>query len=272
MENKRSSRLCTILSKYPHIHQFLDDDFIMRQFEFESGLKCHILRRLDNERSSHGTSRHLPTLEKRLAELASVGGYDRLGPLLRGASDWDQYQEALVQIDITLWLKKRNLLGEIAPELPNGSGNADILVGFLQHNLYCEVSSFQSLGKSIQSRESRIEKNKNRHKIKKIVRTSLDKTNRQLPQDYPGILALCATKSNIIGLDVREMAELLFPSRPQVTLLMLWSWEEPSGSDSDMRWEMNDPDFCFINGQAKFREVGESLLHHLGIRGEIISV
>lgn len=213
---------------------------------------------------------HLPTLEKRLAKLVSVSGYDRLSPLLRWASDWDQYQEALAQIDVTLWFKRKSLLKEMEPELPRRVGNADILLSFSQQDIYCEVASFQSIIKSIQVKEFKAEKKENELEIKRAVRNLLDKTKRQLPSNHPGILALETGKSAMFGFDVRKIAQRLFPSRPQVALIMLWSWESGGGDDSDLRWKRNNPSFCFINSGSKFRQVGEELLKHLNLKGEVL--
>ena len=270
MDKERTSRLCNMLLEYPHIHKCIDDDFIRSQYKIR--LNCHILKRLDNKQSSTKTLRHLPSLEKRLAELSSIVGYDRLCPLLRSAADWDQYQEYLDQIDITLWFKSKSLLKEIEPELPGSRGKADILVSFRDQPIYCEVSSFQSIGKSIQSEKYQHSSSKDIHRIDRILRTSLRKTHRQLPQDYAGIFALSTTKSNVLSFDVRQMAQRLFLNRQQVTLIMLWSWENNRENDSSIKWAMDNPDYCFINSQAIFRKLGETLLCYLEIRGEVIGV
>lgn len=268
MENECYLQLQPIISRFPYLHQFLDNDFISEQCD--NGLKCHILRRLDNKESSYGMCQHLPTLEKRLAELAPVTGYDRLKSLLKGASDWDQYQETLAQIDITLWFKRKNLLREIEPELPNRIGNTDILLSFSQQDIYCEVNSPQSILKSIKSRKGNenIKVQKQSKNIRRLLRVLLEKTNRQLPRDYPGILALETGKSAIFGFDVRELAQLLFPSRPQVALIALWSWE---GDGEALNWD-NNPTSFFINGRSGFRAIGEALLGHLGLKGEVVGV
>jgi len=290
MENECYLRLRPIISKFPCLHQIIDDDFLSEQCESE--LKNYLLKRLDDKKSNHVTHQHLPTLERRLAELAPVTGYDRLKYLLKGASDWDEYQEFLAQIDIALFFKHNNLLKEIEPEFPHRLGNADILISFSQQDIYCEITSFQSLLKSIQSK-TKSEKNKiqdrvrelrkeqpweteqdieHELKIKRAVRNLLDKTKRQLPPNHPGILALETGKSMMFGFDVRKIAQKLFPGRRQVALIMLWSWESDGGDDSDLRWEMNNPSFCFINGGAKFLRVGETLLKYLGLKGETIGV
>ena len=86
-------QLQSIISKFPHIYQTIDDGYIREQCK--SQLKNILLKRLANDESSNSTYQHLPTLEKRLAKLAPINGYDRLKSLLRGASDWDAYQEVL---------------------------------------------------------------------------------------------------------------------------------------------------------------------------------
>lgn len=223
----------------------------------EEGLRNYLLSRLGNDDSGNSTARHLPTLEKRLAKLASVAGYDRLGFLLRGALDWDGYQEWLAQIDITLWFNQKNLLKEIEPLLPHRAGNADILLSFARQDIYCEVASFQSIIKTIKARA--------KDKASKI-RNLLDKTKRQLPQDYPGILALNTTKSAIFAHDVRLIANRLFPRRSQVTLIGLWSWE---GNREAMSWD-NSPTSFFINHGSEFYEIGESLIRYLNVKSEIV--
>ncbi len=259
-------RLQSMLSAYPHIYQFLDADFIRKQYR--SGLKNQLLQRLENEKSSIDANRHLPTLEKRLAELDSIAGYGRLKPRLQGASDWDEYQEFLAQIDITLWFWQKNLLKEIEPELPHRDGYADMLLYYLQQDIYCEVTSFQSIAKSLKSRVG--EKWDRLKTIKGVVRNLLDKTRNQLPEDYPGILALDTTKSGIFSFDVREIAQKLFPSRPQVALIMLWSWE---GTEEDFSWDMS-PSAFYINGDERsiFRVVGEKLLECSGLGGEVVGL
>lgn len=290
MGNECYLRLQPTISKYPCLYQILDDDFLREQCE--SGLKNHLLKRLENEKSSQGTRQHLPTLERRLSELTPVTGYDRLKYLLKGASDWDEYQEFLAQIDITLFFKHKNLLKEIEPELPHRVGNADILISFPQQDIYCEVTSFKSIIKSIESKsrkeedkiQSRLRVLKNRQpwkteqdiehelEVNSAVRNLLDKTKRQLPPNNLGILALETGKSAMFGFDVREIAQKLFLSRRQVALIMLWSWESGGGDNSDLRWERNTPSFCFINGGSKFRQIGEGLLESLGLKGDVVAV
>lgn len=286
MLNERYLQLQSIISRFPHIHEFLGNGFIREQCE--SALKNFLLKRLDNEKSSHFTCQHLPTLEKRLAGLTSVTGYDRLGLLLKKASDWDQHNDVLAQIDITLWFKEKGLLKEIEPKLPHREGYADILLTFSQQAIYCEVTSFQSIAKSIETKTKSQEKKlrelmkrqpwkteqdvEHELKIKRVMRNLLDKTKRQLPSNHPGILALETGKSAMFGFDVRDIAQKLFPNRPQVALILLWSWEGDGGDDSNLRWERNNPSFCFINGAAQFRKVSEKLPKHLSLRGEVIGL
>ena len=284
MNIKVYHRLQSILSQFNHIYEFIDDAFIRAQCDSE--LKNYLLHRLANEDSSLNTLRHLPTLEKRLAELVLVTGYDKLAPLLKGASDWDKYQEALAQIDITLWFNQKNLLKEIEPRLPHRVGNADFLLSFSQQDIYSEVGSFQSIIKSIESKakseEKRIQKRlrelrkgqpwrteqhvENELEIERAVRSLLDKTKRQLPPNHPGILALDTTKSAKFAYDIRSIANKLLPQRPQVTLIGLWSWE---GVEETLNWDKN-PTCFFINGGSRFQEIGEALVQFLSVKGEII--
>lgn len=271
MEDERYYRLKATISRFLHLHKSFDDDFIREQCD--TGLRCHILRRLDSRESGYDMCKHLPSLESRLAQLAPVTGYNKLGALLRGASDWDQYQEALAQIDITLWFKRHNLLKEIEPRLPDEVGIGDILLSFSRQDIFCEVNSFQSIAKSIESRKvsGSTKSEKQSQNTKRRLRVLLRKTANQLPLGYPGILALETGKSAIIGLDVAKLAQPLFPKRPHLALIMLWSWEENGGNDLEVGgWKRDYPTFCFINGSSNFRVIGEELLKHLGLKGQVL--
>lgn len=285
MQNECYPQLQSIISQFHYIHGFLDDGFIRKQCD--NTLINFLLKRLNNEKSSHFTRQHLPTLEKRLADLSSVTGYDRLYHLLRKASDWDDYQEVLAQLDITSWFFKKGLIKEIEPELPNRKGYSDILISFSQQDIYCEVTSFQSFAKStafeVKSQKKLLELQKRQpwktgmgvgHElnIKRAVRNLLYKTDHQLPSNNTGILALETGKSGMFGFDVRIMAQKIFPNRPQVALLMLWSWEGDGQNDPDSMWERNNPSHCFINPGAHFPEVGERLANYLSLKGEVIGL
>jgi len=281
MQSECYQRLQPILSEYLHVYQFLNDGFIRGQCE--SALKNFLLKRLDNEESSHFTCQHLPTLEQRLAGLTSITGYDRLKPLLRGASDWDEYQEFLAQIDITLFFKHKNLLKEIEPELPHRAGNADFLLSFSQQDIYCEVTSFESLAKSIESLtkdgdnkiESKFQKVRkeqpwitrqdieNETEVNRIAKNLLEKTKRQLPLNHLGILALETGKSQVYCYKIKEVAKKLFPKRPQVTLIMLWSLEKGS--------QIGEAPFWFVNPNSPYQNIGRKLLEHLGQDNKVIS-
>ncbi len=100
--------LISILSKFPHVYKFICDEFISEQCKSE--IKNYLLGRLANNNSAENTLSHLPTLERRLAQLAPLSGYSKLQSLLQGASDWDAYEEALAQIDIILWFNQKNWL------------------------------------------------------------------------------------------------------------------------------------------------------------------
>ena len=268
-----------MISQYPHIHQFLDDSYIRKQCGNER--KNYLLERLTDENTKHSTFQHLPRLEQRLARLETVSGYCRLKPLLRGASNWDEYQEFLTQIDITLWFQDKGIIRGIEPKLPQRIGNTDILLSFSQEDIYCEVTSLQSLLKMFESKtlsdgnkiQRRLEKLKrgqpwltkqhveNEIERNRIIRNLLDKTRKQLPSNHPGILALDTTKSAKFTHDVKLIAEKLLPQRPQIMFVALWSWEgfgEPS-------WE-KIPSYFYINSKSEFRKVGETLLEHLGLK------
>jgi hypothetical protein len=229
-------------------------------------------------------------LDRRLLELSSVRGYERLGHLLRGASTWDEYQEFLGQIDITLWFKRNHLLTEIEPGLPHRKGEADVLATFLGNDMYCEVTAFQSIAKSM-STMTNLEKGRVQKKlsvlqkrqpwkskidmehdfdVKRAVRNLLAKTKYQLPINHIGILALDTGKSAMFKFDVKEIAENLFPRRPQVTMIILWSWEGDGDNESDEHWTKNNPTICFVNRQSKFRKLADKLLLSLELQSEVV--
>jgi hypothetical protein len=215
------------------------------------------------------------TLEKESAELASVKGYDRLISTIKGVASWDEYMEIRAQINITKWFKEKSLLKEIEPGLPQRKGNTDALLSFSEQDIYCEVTSPQSLQKSIESRkQSEANKVQNllktqpwmskldaEHKIKqdRITRILLGKTNKQLPRNYPGILALETGKSMVFTFDTKEIAQTLLPTRPQVILIMLWSLEREGAIGQP---PLEAP-FWFLNRNSHFRDTGRRLLKHL---------
>jgi len=219
------------------------------------------------------------TLGKSLAGLASVKGYDRLKSRLHNVTDWDSYKEMSAQIDITLWFKEKSLLKEIEPELPQREGNADALLSFSQQDIYCEVTSPESLQKSIESKkDNKVEKVQNllkkqpwmskqdaEHelKIERAVRNLLDKTKRQLPPNHPGVLALETGKSATFSFDVRKIAPQLFKSRPQLVIIMLWSLERGS--------QIGEAPFWFINPNSPYQNIGQKLLEYLGQDNKVIS-
>jgi len=219
------------------------------------------------------------TLKKESAGLASVKGYDRLKSRLNSVTDWDSYKEMSAQIGITLWFKEKSLLKEIEPELPHREGNADALLSFSEQDIYCEVTSPESLQKSIASKkQSEAKKVQNllkkqpwmskqdaEHelKIERAVRNLLDKTKRQLPPNHPSILALETAKSMVFTFDTKKMAHKLFPSRPQVMLIMLWSLERGS--------RIGEAPFWFINPNSPYQNIGQKLLKYLGQDNKVIS-
>jgi hypothetical protein len=261
MEDAEYARLHSVLSRFPHVHNFLDDDFIKGQYE--GGLKNWLLRRLTDEQSRCDAEQHLPTLESRLSELArpsgqyNGAGYGRLAPLLRKASDWDQYQETLAQIDITLWFNEKGLLKEIEPELSFRNGKADILLSFSGQDIYCECTSFQSITKSLASKASIEGRTIQTNARRRLLR----KADSQLPPDHPSILVLDMTKSTRFVLDERQLAEGVFPQRPQIALMAVW--------DCAFNWSTTPRQF-FVNTRSNFREVGEALLRSLGLKGELV--
>ncbi len=265
MESDCYLQLQPIISQFPRIHQFLDDGFIREQCE--SGLKNFVLKRADNHEG-------LLYLDNLLAELTSVLGYDRLGDRLKMACSWDEYQEFLAQMDITLWFKDKDMVKEIEPKLANAMGKADILLTFSQQDIYCEVTSRESLEKSIESKrgndaqkvQNLLKKEpwmtqqdaENEIEIDRILRVLLRKTSRQLPANHPGILALDGGKGAVYVHKIKRVAEKLLPQRRQMILIMLWSLERGT--------QIGEPPFCFLNQNSQFPDVGQELLNNLGRR------
>ena len=270
MENDCYTRLNSVLSKYPHVYQFLNEGFIKKQCK--KGFKNYLLKCLEDEESSSDTNLHLPTLEKRLAELDSIAGYDRLEPCLQGASDWDEYQEFLAQMNITLWFRQKNLLKEIEPELPHRDGYTDMLLSYLQRDICCEVTSRQSPPKSMRflrdnevlkvqrllSKQPWMTKQdaENEIEIDIINRKLLEKTKKQLPSGYPGIIAFDAGKGWVFHHQVKRVAKKLFPKRPQLMLVMLWTSERGS--------QIGEPPFWFVNSFSAYQNIAQKLLKYLG--------
>jgi len=271
MENERYLQLQSIISQFTCIYQFLDDSLIRKQCE--SGLKNYLLKCLVNKESSHIAQQHLPNLESRLAKLAPVNGYDKLKPRLRDASDFDSYDDIYAQMDITLWFKEKGLVKEIEPKLPNKDGYSDILLFFSQQDIYCEITSFQSIIKSTESKEenqdakiqNKLQKLRKRQpwltaqyvkdklETDKAVTKLLDKTKRQLPPDYPGVLALDSKAGILQKQQIRKIADRLFPKRPQLALIMRRSLSQ-----------IEIPTLWFVNLNSPYQNIGRELLKYLG--------
>lgn len=238
------------------MHQFFDDGFISRQYRNE--VKNYLLQRLLDKKTSHITQQHLPNLESILAKLAPVNGYDKLKPLLRRASDMDSYDDTFAQIDITFWFKEKGLVKEIEPKLPNKDGYSDILPSFSEQDIYCEVTSFQSIIKSLESeaKSKENETHNEQQKIDRAVRNLLVKTKRQLPPGYPGILALDSKAGILPKQQIRKIAERLFPKRPQLALIMRRGLKTvlPLGIP---------PVWC-VNTNSHYQNIGRELLKYLG--------
>jgi len=219
------------------------------------------------------------TLDEIASRLASISGYDRLKSTIEDVADWDGFQAIFAQINTTLWFKEKGLLKEIEPRLPHREGYADILLSFSGQDIYCEVTSPESIQKSLESetegetekvqnllkKQPWISKQEAEHEIKhdRIKRTLLEKTNKQLPRNYPGILVLETGKSMVFTFDTKEIARKLFPSRPQVMLIMLWSLERGS--------QIGKAPFLFVNPNSPYQNIGQELLEYLGLDNKVIS-
>jgi hypothetical protein len=206
VDSNLSVSLEKIVSKYPHISHFISDQFIQEQEE--KGLRCFILKRLNDIPTRSLAERHLPYLETLLTKASDLNGYERLGAILRRASDWDQHQEFIAQVEITLCFKKLLLVQEIESELPHRKGSVDIKAAFDNKTTFCEITSLQSLEKSLKSQISEKaiqqkinaatkrglhmseEEAKEEIEDKNSAKVLLEKTKKQLPQEFPGFLAV----------------------------------------------------------------------------------
>lgn len=211
------------------------------------------------------------TLEKMAAGLTLVDGYDRLIRTIKRVASWDEYMGIRAQIETAQWFKENGLIKEIEPKLPHREGYSDILLSTSEQVIYCEVTSLESLQKSVESKEENeagkiqnllrkerwMSETEAKHEIKisRIARILLGKTNHQLPPDRPGILALETGKAMVFHFDVKKLAEKLFPSRLQVMLIMLWSLEKGS--------QIGKAPFWFINYRSPLNKFGQKLLEDL---------
>ena len=206
------------------------------------------------------------------AGLASSNGYDKIESRIKGVTDWEEYRAISAQINVTLWFKNKNILKEIEPELPHRVGSADILLAFSNHDIYCEVTSLESLAKTMESKNQDKGK-KILHKLKnqpwltelgaeneitidKIVRNLLEKTKKQLPPEYPGIIVLDTGKAAVFHHTIKDVGKKVFPQRNQVALIMLWSLEKGS--------QIGEAPFWFVNPSSPYQNIGRELLKYLG--------
>jgi len=164
------------------------------------------------------------------------------------------------------------MVKEIEPRLPNSRGKADILLAFLQQDIYCEVSSRQSLEKSItfkkgndtQKVQNLLKREpwmtqqdaENKIEIDRVLRKLLIETHRQLPKNHLGILALDAGKGTLYVHKIKRVAKKLLPQRQQVMLIMLWTSERGS--------QLGGPPFWFLNQSSPFQDISQELLKYLG--------
>ncbi len=262
MENEAYESLRRTISKFPLLHCFLDNDFIKKQSA--GGLKNFLL-------VNSGNVQALQYLEGELQLLSDVEGYDRLGERFKGACGWDQYQEVLAQITASTWFRQKGLIKEIEPALPHRTGSCDILLSFAEQEIYCEVWSAQSFLKAFESKKAdnlrkasdlrkkepwmSLEDAEHETRNRGIVRTLKGKTNRQLPPGQHGILWIDGASGWLFHFDVKMIAERLFPSRPQMASVMLWSLEQGS--------QIGEAPFCFVNSGSPFQDLTRKLLLHL---------
>jgi hypothetical protein len=260
MENEPYTSLVKTISGFPLLHRFLNDVFIEGQCAV--GLKNFFLVHSDNVEA-------LQHLEGLLQQLTEVKGYDRLGARLIGACDWDGYQEIMAQINATIWFRQKGLIKEIEPALPHRTGRCDILLSFVEQEIFCEVWASQSFMKAFETKKTgkvAVLRKKEpwmlqqdaEHEIRNrdIVRTLMSKTNKQLPPSQHGILWIDGGKGWLFHFDVKTIAERIFPSRPQMFSVMLWNGEQGS--------QIGVPPFCFVNTKSPFQELTRRFLQHIG--------
>jgi hypothetical protein len=266
MNHEVYSLITSILGKFPYICNLLDDKYIRKQCE--NSVTNHLFKRLLNAETFSSALEHLPTLEKRLVKLSGISGYTRLGSTLKAATDWDQYQELLTQIDFTIWFDQIGLVKEIEPGIPNSPNVADILLFHEGQDIYCEVSSFASLPKLMEStHDTSTALPKGEKRINAMVHKLRYKTTHQLPSGYPCILAINLTKSPDKSVfHLRRAASILLPEHLQVALIAVVGWE---GDDEDFNWSA-DPDHFFINRKSPYRHMAERLLLSLNRKFEVV--
>ena len=176
----------------------------------------------------------------------------------------------MAQINATIWFRQKGLIKEIEPALPHRTGSCDILLSFAQQQIYCEVWAAQSFMKAFESRktEKAVDLRKKEpwmsqedaeHEIRNrdIARTLKHKINQQLPQGQPGMLWIDGAKGWLFHYDAKIIARRLFPLKPQMTLIMLWTLERGS--------QLGEPPFCFVNSKSPFQDLSRELLLHLGL-------
>lgn len=260
MENKSYTSLRSKITKFPLLSQILDDAFIKEQCN--GVLKNFLLLRSDNGEA-------LRYLESCLQLLSEVEGYDLLKARLKGVCGWDGYQEILAQINATVWFKQRDILEEIEPKLPQKRESCDCRLSFDGQQIYCEIWSAQSYMRSFETKKKSqaadlhkkepwmsLEEAKHEVRNRAIVRTLKSKTNRQLPPNQHGILWIDGARGWLRHFDAKIIAERLFPLRPQVASIMLWSLEAGS--------QIGEAPFCFVNSNSDYQDISLELLRHLG--------
>ncbi len=219
------------------------------------------------------------TLGENSVGLVTVNGYDRLKSSIEDVADWDGFQAIWAQIDTTLWFKDKGILKEIEPHLPHRVGCADILLSFSEQDIYCEVTSPESMQKSLESKKNNeaekvrillgkepwMSKQHAEHefKIRRAVKHWMSKTKQQLPANYPGILAIDTGKAWLSHFDVKIAVKRLFPKRPQLVLIMLWNPERDS--------QIGEAPFWFINTNSPYQNIGQELLKYLWQDNKVIS-
>lgn len=282
MESELYHQLDSILQQYPQISQFLGGDFLKKQSkgELTSCALQSLAQGLDSEslqRLSHRFSQ--------LAQLSSFPGFSKLQKGMR-SSNWNQYYEALAQIEVSVWFAQHHLLEEIEPDLPHRTGSCDLLLSLGGQHIYCEVTSltFPKVdSEKTAAQVQRLRKKRpgltepdikqrlltelgiqHQYQINNMLRGLRGKIRRQLPPDFPGILALQTGRAGFSTPQTKDLAKELFAATsqaptPQVILIMLWSLER----GGTIGQPVEEAPFWFPNRNSRFKDACRELLKYL---------
>ena len=146
--------------------------------------------------------------------------------VLNKPRDWNEYQEMLAQLDLTLAFLDAGVLVEIEPTIPSTMRKTDALLLVGGASVYCEMTS-PRLSVSPQSAGESQD-------VKRVIRHLQPKVTRQLPAPSHGLLAMDTTKCGLFSHDVRVIAAAVIPHHRNLLGICLWSWE---GDDDDFSFK-----------------------------------